>query len=605
MHIDSLVSKNNRKAVREALSNLPKGLDDTYEEAMVRINGQNQEDRELAEKVLMWITCAKRPLSVRELQHAVAIEDGDTETDFESFPDEEILISVCAGLVTIDAETKQSTETKEVRLVRMQYPFLDEQGTTLASFSSPLLTKVIDYTTQSYFERIRSARYPKAQSQISVACLTCLLFDCFAGTSRYIEKEAADKRSQNPIYDYAASNWGFHAQEIQDQRLLSLALQFLLDGAKSLFAFWVMTYDDQAINPNSYMPYPICVHIVAYFGLSDVLALLLQKYIGPDYKSYRQRTPLSIAAERGHVNTAALLLAAGADVNSHDTFGQTPLWWAVKSGHIDITNLLLENGADPKLISTRFSLIEAAGWGNKNTVKLLLEKGADINIRHSYSAVTALACACSKAHYDVVELLLKRGARHDIEDIEGRTPISRAAEKGHLDMVRLLLTEGGEPETRSSDRRTPLSWAAGNQHEAVVKLLLAKGADKEHKDSNYGRTPLSWSVTSKRGKVAKLLLEAGANPNIADKYYGQAPLSWAARYSDIDTMKLLLEYGAMLDAKDFRGQTALSWARTNAAQDVARLLRDRGAADIREDWGANIQSSHHLDIPTILVVSYA
>ena len=133
LHMDSLVSKNNRKAVREALVNLPKGLDDTYEEAMVRINGQNQEDRELAEKVLMWITRAKRPLSIKELQHAVAIEEGDIETDLEAFPDEEILLSVCAGLVITDTKTKDYAETKEVRLVRMQSPLL-EQGNILACF---------------------------------------------------------------------------------------------------------------------------------------------------------------------------------------------------------------------------------------------------------------------------------------------------------------------------------------------------------------------------------------------------------------------------------------------------------------------------------------
>ena len=107
------MSKNNRKAIRDALEHLPKGLDSTYAEAMTRIDKQNRDDRDLAENVLSWISYAVRPLSITELQHALAIEKGHTEIDLEALPDEEILISVCAGMVTLDKESNI------VRLVRM------------------------------------------------------------------------------------------------------------------------------------------------------------------------------------------------------------------------------------------------------------------------------------------------------------------------------------------------------------------------------------------------------------------------------------------------------------------------------------------------------
>lgn len=116
LHIDSIVSKHNRKAIRDTLRRLPKGLDNTYAVAMSRIEGQNQDDRELAEKVLSWISYACRPLSITELQYAVAVENGDTEIDIDALPDEEILISICAGMVVIDLESNA------VRLVRAYYP---------------------------------------------------------------------------------------------------------------------------------------------------------------------------------------------------------------------------------------------------------------------------------------------------------------------------------------------------------------------------------------------------------------------------------------------------------------------------------------------------
>lgn len=113
LHMDAIVNKTNRKAIRDTLKHLPKSLDDTYAEVINRIKAQQQEDRELAEKVLSWVCFACRPLTVVELQHAVAVEEGDTDLELDALTDEETLLSVCAGIVAID------TESNIVRLVRM------------------------------------------------------------------------------------------------------------------------------------------------------------------------------------------------------------------------------------------------------------------------------------------------------------------------------------------------------------------------------------------------------------------------------------------------------------------------------------------------------
>lgn len=106
------MTKINLDAVLRTLKNLPESVDGTYEEAMSRIEEQTEDDRELAKEVLAWISHANRPLRVSELQHALAAEEDTSEIKLSRITDEEILISVCAGLVVVD------NESNFVRLIR-------------------------------------------------------------------------------------------------------------------------------------------------------------------------------------------------------------------------------------------------------------------------------------------------------------------------------------------------------------------------------------------------------------------------------------------------------------------------------------------------------
>ena len=103
--MDSFQTRLKVKTIRADLLALPKGLDayDTaYDDAMTRIFGQERDYQESAEKILSLILCAQRPLTSRELQHALMIETGDTELDLDNSLDSETMLSVCAGLITID-----------------------------------------------------------------------------------------------------------------------------------------------------------------------------------------------------------------------------------------------------------------------------------------------------------------------------------------------------------------------------------------------------------------------------------------------------------------------------------------------------------------------
>jgi len=102
--MDSLMGKLNAREVRTALEQLPQETDDTYDEAMERIERQDDDCKQLAKRVLSWIIYVVRPLSVKELQYALAVVPNTTNIDPDDIIDDEILTSVCSGLVVIDEE---------------------------------------------------------------------------------------------------------------------------------------------------------------------------------------------------------------------------------------------------------------------------------------------------------------------------------------------------------------------------------------------------------------------------------------------------------------------------------------------------------------------
>lgn len=148
LYLDTLVHNKTRRKIKNALDTPPDGLDSIYEELMARIRLQNPKDHaELALKDLSWIFYAVRPLTVTEVQHALAVEPGDVELDEDGIPDQDLLVSVCAGVVMIN----NNRDT----------------------------ISLVHYTTQEYFQQSRKHILEHASKDISRTCLTYLQFDAF------------------------------------------------------------------------------------------------------------------------------------------------------------------------------------------------------------------------------------------------------------------------------------------------------------------------------------------------------------------------------------------------------------------------------------------
>jgi ankyrin repeat protein len=135
--------------------------------------------------------------------------------------------------------------------------------------------------------------------------------------------------------------------------------------------------------------------------------------------------------------------------------------------------------------------------GDDAVVKLLLEKGAEMESKDNDCGQTPLSLAAMEGHEAAVKLLLEKGAELESKDKDGRTPLSRAGENGHEAVVKLLLKKGAEMESKDKDGRTPLSRAVIDGREAAVKLLLENGAELVSKDDKYAQTPLSWGCRAR------------------------------------------------------------------------------------------------------------
>ena len=118
LQIDSLnrsISVNN---VCKAVNSLPSGLNALYESTWGRIKAQSEEEVLLATSALVWLTYAYQSLTIEELQHALAVSDDLERFDEDDVAAEELIVSVCCGLIVVDAQSRI------VRLVR-EYIYVD------------------------------------------------------------------------------------------------------------------------------------------------------------------------------------------------------------------------------------------------------------------------------------------------------------------------------------------------------------------------------------------------------------------------------------------------------------------------------------------------
>jgi ankyrin repeat protein len=278
------------------------------------------------------------------------------------------------------------------------------------------------------------------------------------------------------------------------------------------------------------------------------------------------------AASRGDREAVKALLKKAADVNAAQGDGMTALHWAAMNGDVELTEMLVYAGANVRA-TTRLG------------------------------TYTPLYLASQQGHARVIQALVKAGADVKAGTPNGTMPLMVAAASGDVDSVRTLLDNGAEINGRDGVRwQTPVMYAAANNRAAVIELLASKGADL--------------TLTSKVSDLANLSREGagfGGNPQVpgggprpvegqaaparrapmpgVDRNYslnelivahgGLTPLLYAVRQGFDESTAALLKAGADVNkASVGDGTPPLLMAVINGHFDLAKTLIDHGA-DVR------------------------
>lgn len=545
---------------------------------MDRIQDQPEEHCQLALRVLSWILKARRPLRIEELQHAVAVEVGDEDIEEGPLDSSTLLVSVCAGLVAIDPESR--------------------------SF------RLVHFTVEEFFKERYYKWFPGAEKIIAETCLTYLSFDTF-GQGICREKSAYQARLfKYKLLKYAADNWAFHVRQssIVLENVRDVAWRFLGDEVKVAAAVQVLDVDDD-IECFGLMRCAERVpgaHLVARQGCEQFVRSWQTCARDINVRDSDGRTTLRQSVFREDLEMIRHILDCGVNVNDCDDNGTTALMQAAALQSDEEVELFLERGADTKMIDVEqntclhyfFRDTMSHDVGN-NVVDLLLKAGADLEALNGYGD-TPLMEALQSYSPHITKLLLQRGAAVDVKarNNDGQTLLMMAAgNSSSEEFLDLLITSGSDVHAISNQGETALMMAAkGNECVKAIRLLLDSGAEIDGVDMS-GCTALRKAVeVSSSDTVVELLVDSGADVNHADSR-GVTALMIAAKSLDHGeheyVANLLLRSGADVNATDVNGETAMSkvvrkfWGRLANLHDVWYTDALRMMVKFLISWGVN------------------
>ncbi|KAI9654380.1 MAG: hypothetical protein M1821_006696 [Bathelium mastoideum] len=519
LYLNSLSGQMSPKDMKIALERLPSGAeayDYAYKETMQRIKGQVPGRISLALQILSWVTHARRPLTPRELRHALATEHNSQRLDREKLSSTHDLVSICAGLITADRQSN--------------------------------VIRLVHYTTQIFFLKNQDLYFPDSHSDMGLTCMTYLSFDVFdTGYCRTRERYNT-RLEQNPFYKYAATSWSYHVRH-GSLETSPLTLQLFSNKSK-------VSAVAQCMIPH-------------YF--------VRQRY-NSQGEEWNGVTSENIAAHLGFCGLMAYLQRLpGFDINRSDTMGRTALWYASAGGHAAMVDLLVEAGALPNNLLDPCPLTVACGRGHTKVVQALLKRGSFVNAKETWGTTAVVRSSPhiydhqkfrmlllenakrntrsgwqQKAHPEpsrlnrdnIVEWRYEEGDNDSEMRIWGPTALFEASAAGHIAIVQTLLNHGAAVNQRTWWGATALSQASGAGHIQIVRMLLDHGANAKER-YRWNAHPLYEAVGAGYDQIVQMLLENGANVKLSDtvnrSYY---LLDRAYRGGNMRMVKMLLDKGA-------------------------------------------------------------
>ncbi|XP_019944907.2 dynein axonemal heavy chain 12 [Paralichthys olivaceus] len=270
-------------------------------------------------------------------------------------------------------------------------------------------------------------------------------------------------------------------------------------------------------------------------------------------RTIKGETALFLAVVHGIRENATFLLQNGCSPDLQNDEQDSPLVAAILNDQYDLATLLLRYRAtvDQTGPLNRTALHECAFLGLENFVYLLLESGADPNAC-DVRKKTPLALAAQNGHFNVVEVLLQKGAHAWCESDSG-TILFDAAASGNPDIISLLLENGADPNVPLYSGHLPIHRVAYHGHRLALKHLIPVTTLEAVRDS--GMSPLHSAAAGAHPHCVEMLLKAGYDPNVmlhqrVRRNYEddrRSALFFAVSNNDLQCTRLLLEAGAMVN----------------------------------------------------------
>ncbi|KAK7420387.1 hypothetical protein QQX98_002810 [Neonectria punicea] len=557
---DKLLDMTTLAQMRKSLKTMPRTITEAFESSVKRIDAQPRARRDLAYRVIAWVTQSQRRLKAEELVHALAVEEDSDEFDEDNIPDVQLTLRVCVGLVTME--------------------------------SADGSIGMVHTTAHEFFH----GRGPHdIRRDIAATCLTYLTLPPFTSGSCQTLDEMVLRTQQRPFMLYASKFWGDYIDSTEIEEELSPLIDILLDNTElRLSSFQALHHrpeiKDRFLAAESLATIPTdqeALHLAAFWNLDATTQRLSQHGHSVSVGDSQQWTPLHWACSRESLASVGHLIEAGADLNAQDSQGWTPLFWFAVRNNEEGLRMMLSKGANHLVCDIHgwTALTWAVSARRKNAVQILM--------KHHEAHLSKLR---NEPEPLIKDLNYNKAVEYS-NYRKANTAIEVAAENGDVGMFSMLfnLKEGEELDFEQI-------WSMGHFDVPVSNVWRTLDKAERHLgvqcyidyafSSDEGMPLDSWKTKLLHGAIrddqymaARALIELGADVNCTKLPYQSRPnrsaLHAAAYRKDPRYAKLLLENGASTSARDHYGQTALHQAVVNGFVDTASELLE-GKSDVNE-----------------------
>ncbi|XP_069101873.1 E3 ubiquitin-protein ligase MIB2-like [Argopecten irradians] len=295
--------------------------------------------------------------------------------------------------------------------------------------------------------------------------------------------------------------------------------------------------------------------------MSDGLTRLIAHLMVLDALATRAAGPEQIvtAAARGDVSVVQSILEKNKDLANCSFKNLTPLMIAAHEGHDQVVKLLLDNGAqvNAQNAENTTALLSAIAGKKEGVATFLVQRGANVNASNRHGRSTAHTAAYEGMN-NILKVVLEKGCNPNAQDSDGDTPLHDAIMKRNDRGVNLLLSHPKlDPKVTNKRGFNPLQWAVFKGNEFATEKILVKAPSTVNLQKSDGHSALHIAAINNHSDIANLLILKGKATVDIRNHAQLTPLHLAAHQGYLDTVQVLLQHGASVTATDSDGDTPL------------------------------------------------